>query len=181
MWRNHTNIHQVFRLVHPVYGMDTYIFKLNVFTETEQKGVVTVRCVRYYSQNRLNMNSMPFYFPRSAYVMRGLPIRYQPQPCLLHNSDALPPPAPPPEEEYSGWGRRRLRELDAVNGVEGVNSLYAAGVNGRSLRGEDADSSSGDRDGGIIPDGAVALRAAHVAVQPDIGRIELEVRIKPEM
>ena len=31
--RNHTNMNNVFRLVNLVYGMDTYIFKLNVFTK----------------------------------------------------------------------------------------------------------------------------------------------------
>jgi len=32
LWRNHTNMNNVFRRVHPVYAMDTYIFKMNVFT-----------------------------------------------------------------------------------------------------------------------------------------------------
>jgi len=33
MWRNHKKMNQVFRLVNPVYDMDTYIFKVNVFTK----------------------------------------------------------------------------------------------------------------------------------------------------
>jgi len=33
LWRSHTNMNTVFHLVTPLYGMDTYIFKLNVFTK----------------------------------------------------------------------------------------------------------------------------------------------------
>jgi len=32
LWRNHKNMNTVFRLVGPVYDMDTYIFKAHVFT-----------------------------------------------------------------------------------------------------------------------------------------------------
>jgi len=33
LWRNHKDMNSVFRLVHPVYAMNTYIFKVNVFTK----------------------------------------------------------------------------------------------------------------------------------------------------
>jgi len=33
MWRNHKNMNHVFRLSNPVYDMDTYTFKVNVFTK----------------------------------------------------------------------------------------------------------------------------------------------------
>ena len=33
LWRNHTNMNHVFRLVKPVYDTDTYIFKVHVFTK----------------------------------------------------------------------------------------------------------------------------------------------------
>ena len=35
MWRNHTNMNNVFHLINPVYSypMDTYIFTVNVFTD----------------------------------------------------------------------------------------------------------------------------------------------------
>jgi len=33
MWRNHKNMNNLFRLVNPVYDMDTYTFKVNVFTK----------------------------------------------------------------------------------------------------------------------------------------------------
>jgi len=32
-WRKHKNMNTVFRLINPAYDMDTYIFKLNVFTK----------------------------------------------------------------------------------------------------------------------------------------------------
>jgi len=33
LWRNHKSMHPVFRLVNPVHDMETYIFKVNVFTK----------------------------------------------------------------------------------------------------------------------------------------------------
>jgi len=33
LWRNHTNKNNPFRLVCPIYDMDTYIFKVGVFTQ----------------------------------------------------------------------------------------------------------------------------------------------------
>jgi len=33
LWRNHKNMNHAFRLVNPVYDMDTYIFKVNVFAK----------------------------------------------------------------------------------------------------------------------------------------------------
>jgi len=32
MWLNHYNMNRIFRLVYPAYDMDTYIFKVSVFT-----------------------------------------------------------------------------------------------------------------------------------------------------
>jgi len=49
LWRNYESMNNVFCLANPVYGMDTFIFKVNVFT------------------NGLNMIRIPYYFPRSAY------------------------------------------------------------------------------------------------------------------
>jgi len=33
LWRNHTNMNHISRLIHSVYDMETYIFKVNVFTK----------------------------------------------------------------------------------------------------------------------------------------------------
>jgi len=33
LWRYHKKMKHLFRLVNPVYDMDTYIFKVNVFTK----------------------------------------------------------------------------------------------------------------------------------------------------
>jgi len=33
MWRNRKNVNNEFRLVHPVYDMDTHVFKVDVFTQ----------------------------------------------------------------------------------------------------------------------------------------------------
>jgi len=33
LWRNRKNMNNVFRMVNTVYDMDTYIFKVNVFTK----------------------------------------------------------------------------------------------------------------------------------------------------
>jgi len=33
LWRNHTNMNHVNHLVDPVHDMDTYIFKVHVFTK----------------------------------------------------------------------------------------------------------------------------------------------------
>jgi len=33
LWRNHRNMNNVFRLVNPVNGMDTFIFEVNIFTK----------------------------------------------------------------------------------------------------------------------------------------------------
>jgi len=35
---NHKNMNTVFRLVNPIYDMDTYIFKVNVFTKQAKYG-----------------------------------------------------------------------------------------------------------------------------------------------
>ena len=32
-WRSHNNTNRVFRLVHPIYDLNTYMFKVNVFTK----------------------------------------------------------------------------------------------------------------------------------------------------
>ena len=33
MWHSYKNMNNAFRLVNPIYDMDTYIFKVNVFTK----------------------------------------------------------------------------------------------------------------------------------------------------
>jgi len=38
MLRNNKNMNTVFRLVNPVYAMDMYIFKVNVFTNPVKYG-----------------------------------------------------------------------------------------------------------------------------------------------
>ena len=50
LWRNHKHMNNVFRLVNPVYNLDTYIFRVNVFTKQAEY------------EKRIS-----YYFPRFAY------------------------------------------------------------------------------------------------------------------
>jgi len=54
--RSHTNTNNLLRRCNPAYDMDLSIFDVNVFTGPAM-----------YSQNRLNMNRMPYSFPRALY------------------------------------------------------------------------------------------------------------------